>query len=403
MIPRSSRAFHGTMAEMSFAGPFCGLRRNAFGGGCSASLSGSFGFGKSMSFLFHKGLALAGCRDNPQQRRKLFEHFGGGDDLRRLCAKMDAATDRSELDAADPFDTSFPDPNLIAGYFDEPSAQSDYQRRYEDACRNSNLLLNEAASTAQILRLFQEEPTSAPKSCRQRAYQVGESAREKPAPPRRKSGVLSSIFRSRRRSEGKTESSYDELSRFETSRAARPVPRPDEPPRPIELHAPVIISAEKKQETETPESNEKRRGIFLPFFCAAIAAALLFHFYPVIHPTPTRRTPQSDENRSAPVRNNFAPAENELLPAVIEPDAESAADETAEFEEAPMYDKIATPPQADLELVDSYPPAGGAFAWRDLSLLSDPEKAETGGARPVLRPFRRGMKTDVVTAIPAGK
>ena len=68
-----------------------------------------------------------------------------------------------------------------------------------------------------------------------------------------------------------------------------------------------------------------------------------------------------------------------------------------------MYDKIATPPQADLELVDSYPPAGGAFAWRDLSLLSDPEKAETGGARPVLRPFRRGMKTDVVTAIPAGK
>ncbi|MBO7725152.1 MAG: hypothetical protein J6S40_01660 [Thermoguttaceae bacterium] len=356
-----------------------------------------------MSFLFHKGLALAGCRDNPQQRRKLFEHFGGGDDLRRLCDKMDAAADMPQLNAADPFDTSFPDPNLIAGYFDEPSAQSDYQRRYEEACQDSKLLLNEAASTAQILHLFQEEPTSAPKSCRQRAYQVGEPVKEKPAPPRRKPGMLSSFFRPRRGSEGKSESSYDELSRFETSRSAPSAARPKETPRPIELHAPVIISAEKKPEVETVEPDEKKRGIFLPFVCAAIAAALLFHFYPVIHPTPTRRTPQSFETDFAPAENGFVPSETELLPTAVESGAEPAADGLSEFEEAPVYDKIATPPQADFELIDSYQPAGGTFAWRDLSLLSDPEKAELNGVRPALRPLRRGMKTDVVTAIPEGK
>lgn len=355
---------------------------------------------ETMSFLFHKGLALAGCRDNPQQRQKLFEHFGGGEDLRRLCARIDAAADSSELDAADPFDTSFPDPNLIAGYFDEPSAQSDYQRRYEEACRDSDILMNEAVSTAQILRLFQEEPTSAPKSCRQRAYQVGESSREKPlSPTRRKSGILTSFFHSRKEPKAAPDRAYDELSRFE-SRVSDPVPRRSGTPQPIELRAPAEPIVIRREEVRSEEPAEKKRGVFLPFVCAAIAAALLFHYYPVLHPKPTLRTPQSVENCLPPPENNDNFAEKELLPAVIEPDSEQAADGPGEFEEAPMYDKIATPPQSGLELVGAYHPAAGTFSWRDISLLSDPEKAAMDGVRPVLRPLRRGVKTSVVTAIP---
>lgn len=396
MISRQSRAFHGPTAELSFAESFCGSRETRLGA-VSPPFSVSFGFGKSMGFLFHKGLALAGCRDNPQRRRKLFEHFGGGDDLRRLCTEMDAAADMSELNAADPFDTSFPDPNLIAGYFDEPSARSDYQRRYEEACQDSKQLLNEAASTAQILRLFEEEPTSAPKSCRQRAYQVGESVREKTAPPSRKPGMFSSIFRSRRGFRTGDESASDELSRFEAPRAAASAARPKETPRPAETAAPPEPAPAQT------EPDEKRRGIFLPFICAAIAAALLFHFYPVLHPTPTRRTPQTMKNGFPPAENVFVPSENELLPEAAESDADPGAVGPSEFEEAPMYDKIATPPQTGFEPAESYFPSEEAFAWRDLSLLSDPEKAEMNGARPALRPMRRGMKTDVVTAIPVGE
>ena len=59
-----------------------------------------------------------------------------------------------------------------------------------------------------------------------------------------------------------------------------------------------------------------------------------------------------------------------------------------------------TPPQPGPELVGAYHPAAGTFSWRDISLLSDPEKAAMDGVRPVLRPFRRGVKTSVVTAIP---
>ena len=356
-----------------------------------------------MSFLFHKGLVLAGYRDNPQQRQKLFEHFGGGEDLRRLCSRIDAAADSSELDAADPFDTSFPDPNLIAGYFDEPSPQSDYQRRYEEACRDSDILMNEAASTAQILRLFQEEPTSAPKSCRQRAYQVGDSpCKNSTMPTRRKSGGLASLFHSRKESKSASNGTCDELSSFE-SRAANPVPRRNAPPQPIELRAPAEPIVIKKAETGPVEPDEKKRGIFLPFFCAAIAAALLFHYYPVLHPKPTLRTPQSAESSLLPPENNGTSQENELFPAVIESETEQTVDGPGEFEEAPMYDKIATPPQTGLEFAGSYPPVGGTFSWRDLSLLSDPEKAAMDGVRPVLRPLRRGMKTNVVTAIPQGE
>jgi hypothetical protein len=405
---------------------------------------------ETMDFLFRKGLILAGYRDNPEERQRLFERFGGSDDLRRLCAELDSAVEAPCLRTVDPFDPSFPDPNLVAGYFDEPSPQSGYQRRYEEACRDSDTLLAEAVSTARILRLFEEEATSAPKSCRQRAYRVGEresvhvpcpaapsdkSASRAPdsgaaKPARRK---LFSGFSSRpagkRHPYSMNREAFDELSRFDVP-VSRSEKKTSSRPLPVEKAAP------RPAPVESDGSQEKRRSRFLPLLCASIAVALLFHFLPILRSIPERTLPPESPTHSAvdPVTaDTTAERRLRLSPSIgitEEVASKTPAESIPAFEEAPLHEKIATPPSAEeLELSDEFPEVplviptapssmplsetqaspvpssetSAPFAWRDLSILSEAERASLTGVRPAYRPMRRGMKTDVVTMIPIGE
>ena len=367
-----------------------------------------------MDFLFHKGLvALAGSYDHPAERQRLFERLGGGEALRLLGSKIDTVCGTPCLNAADPFDFSFPDPNLVAAYFDDPLRQSASLDRYEEMCRRSDSLFAEAVLTARALRLFEQEATSAPKSCRQRAYQVGESGESfaaetpsfsevspNPAPkPRRLGSGFRSLFHASGSPEAKPDrlsgskpqphslpkragrSISDELAQFQEEvpdrrkRKHRRAPKPEMVRETVEEHPP------------------KKRGAFLPFVCASIAAALLFHFRPLLQSVPERRVPpvpaEVTQTVSAPPR---------------ELSEEPGTETIGEFEEAPMAEKIATPPEPNPELADLQSPDPSAaipsFSWRELTLLSDAERGAIAGVRPVCRPLRRGMKTDVVTAIP---
>ena len=367
-----------------------------------------------MDFLLHKGLvALAGSYDNPGERQRLFERLGGGEVLSRLGSKIDTVCNTPCLEAADPFDFSFPDPNLVAEYFDDPLRQSSSLNRYEEACRQSDSLFAEAVLTARVLRLFEQEATSAPKSCRQRAYQAAEREESSgaepssfsgggpdPAPvPRRLASGFRSLFHSSGSPEPESDRSFarkpqphslpkraersfsDELAQFQE----------EVPDRHKRKHRTAPKPETAKVSTEEPPA--KRRGAFLPFVCASIAAALLFHFRPLLQSVPERRIP---------------PASAEVTQTVSAPpkerSEEPAADPIGEFEEAPIAEKIATPPEPNPEpaggRISAQPAAAAAFSWRELTLLSDAERGAMTGVRPVCRPLRRGMKTDVVTAIP---
>ena len=359
-----------------------------------------------MDFLFHKGLvAFAGSYDTPSERQRLFERLGGGDVLNRLCAKIDTACHTPCFEAADPFDFSFPDPNLVAAYFDDPNQKSSSLNRYEEVCRQSDSLFAEAVLTARVLRLFEQEATSAPKTCRRRAYQVaerGESSGAKtssssggspgPAPKSRRLGSgFRSLFHTSGSPEPKSGRSFDSKpqARSLPKRAGRSFS--DE----LAQFQEVVPDRRQRKHRTAPEPeiaqgiaeepSAKKRGALLPFICASIAAALLFHFRPLLQSIPERRTPPT-------------PA------GVTQTVSDPLSEPIGEFREAPVAEKIATPPESGPDLADVQifepPVAAPSVPWRELTLLSDTERGAMTGVRPVCRPMRRGMKTDVITAIP---
>lgn len=360
----------------------------------------------TMDFLFRKGIALAGVRSNPEERDRLFKRFGGGDDLRDLCARIEKASKEVSFQAPDPFDTSFPDPNLIAGFFDEPSEKSQFQRRYEDACLHDDSLLAEAASVSEILRLFQEESTTAPKSCRQRAYRAGEESSasapvsEEPRVTKRPSS--SSAYSKPRSAEelfadlsafevsdSKISESSSRKSAFSFMRRSREESPSQAVPPPDRVQTKGIRDAEPAVSRRSPQvsvQSNRRRPHVLPFICAVAVAALLFHFRPFL------------QSVSRPV-SEPRPAHRE--PAPEQPVTEEPIQtDSLEFTEAPVSEKIATPPEPSLEFSEASVPEHARVDFGSLSLLSDTEKAAVSTATLKFRPYHRGRKGEVMTFIP---